>query len=1129
MARLSSHLGTLKDHYTVVVVGSGYGAAITASRLARAGQSVCLLERGKEFQPGEYPDTAVEAAEELQSNTPAGQVGSRSGLYEFHVDEDMNVFKGCGLGGTSLVNANVALRAEPRVFQDLRWPPEFRADAARLEEAYRHAEEMLKPGPYPADWPALPKLKAQETSAREMKERVYRTPINVNFTVEGPNHVGVVQHPCNLCGDCVTGCNHGAKNTLIMNYLPDAKNAGADIYTEVDVRRVAPDGDGWRVHFQPLNTGREKFDAPEMFVRADLVVLGAGALGSTEILLRSAAGGLALSPVLGERFTGNGDVLAFGYEAKDVIDGCGFGHHDPAGRSPVGPCISSVIDMRERPELNDGMVLEEGSIPGALAPIVPATLALSSTVASEGHSGLLQAAKRLGEKVASLFQGAYHGAARHTQTYLVMTHDDGAGKFELVKDRLRLRWPGVGGQPIFGKVDARMRQAAEALGGVFVRNPTWARLASHPLVTVHPLGGCVMGSDGAHGVVNHKGQVFRGSGAEVYPGLYVNDGAVVPRSLGVNPLLTISAVAERAVQLMAEDRGWRVDYTPTSRPGPASNGNNRVGVQFTETMRGFLSTRELDDFARAAAAGEQEGSPFEFTLTIRSDDLDAMLSNPDHAASIVGTVDAPALSPQPLTVTSGVFQLFVADPEHVRGRRMWYRMQLSAQDGQHYGFEGYKLVNDDHGADIWADTSTLYITVRRGTAPDAPVLGKGVLHIRPGDFATQMTTMKILNATGRLERLKAMVRFGKFFAGSLWNVYGSVLERSNYLQPNAPPRKRRPLRMSPPETHPFTTSDGVALRLTRFKGGARGPVILAPGFGTSGLAYTIDTPDTNLPEFLFARGYDVWVLDYRASPELPASDTQFTVDDIATRDWPAAVARVRQQSGAASVQVMGHCVGSLSFLMAMLAGMTGVRSAVCSQLTLFPVAPALTDAKAAMHLASLLDGVGDHFWQTDAYPHQWIEAALDRFMRLYPTHEGCTSAVCRRILFLYGEVFHHANLNDPTHQAIHEMFGRANLTTLKHLTRMIQKGHVVDSKGEDTYLPHVSRLALPISFIHGEINRMFLPRGSEQTYEFLREKNGPQWYTRTVIPGYAHMDCFIGRDAARDIYPVVAAELDKMN
>jgi cholesterol oxidase len=1130
MARLSSHLGELKDHYPVVVVGSGYGAAITASRLARAGQNVCILERGKEFQPGEYPDTAVEAAEELQSNAPAGHVGSRSALYEFHVNDDINVFKGCGLGGTSLVNANVALRAEPRVLEDPRWPAEFRRDrATRLEEAYRHAEEMLKPNPYPQHWPTLRKLQAQETSAGVMKEKLYRTPINVNFTVEGPNHVGVVQHPCNLCGDCVTGCNHGAKNTLIMNYLPDARNAGAEIYTEVDVRYLERDGDHWRVHFQPLNTGREKFDAPEMFVRADIVVLGAGTLGSTEILLRSKARGLELSSQVGARFTGNGDVLAFGYEVKEAVDGCGFGHHDPVGRAPVGPCIASVIDMRERPELDDGMVLEEGSIPGALAPIVPGTLALSSTLASEHESsGFLQAAKRLGGKVASLFLGAYHGAASHTQTYLVMSHDDGNGRFELEKDRLRIRWPGCGDQPIFKKVDARLRQAAEALGGVFVRNPTWARLSSHPLVTVHPLGGCVMAEDGAHGVVNHKGQVFRGEGTELHPNLYVNDGAVIPRSLGVNPLLTISAVAERSVQLMAEDRGWKIDYTPTSRPAESTNGKQPIGIQFTETMRGFLSTRVLDDYAAAAKAGEEDGSSFAFTLTIRSDDLDAMLTNPDHAASIVGTVEAKALSPEPLSVTQGVFQLFVADPEHVRGRRMWYRMSLDAEDGQRYAFEGYKLVNDDDGIDIWHDTSTLYVTVRRGDGPDAPVAGKGILHIKAADFATQMTTLKVFNAAGRLERLKATVRFGKFFAGSLWNVYGSVLERSDFGDKD-PPRKKRPLRLSPPDVHPFTTGDGVALRLTRFKGGEKGPVILAPGFGTSSLAYTIDTTDTNLPEFLFARGYDVWALDYRASPELPVSGTQFTVDDIATQDWPSAVAKVRQVSGAGSVQVMGHCVGSLSFLMAMLAGMTGVRSAVCSQLTLFPVAPALTDTKAAMRLASLLDKVGDHFWQTDANPHKFVQEALDEFMRLYPTHEGCTSAVCRRILFLYGEVFHHANLNEPTHQAIHEMFGKANLTTLKHLTRMIQKGHVVDAHGQDVYLPNVSRLALPISFIHGEINRMFLPRGSEQTYDFLREKNGPQWYTRTLIPHYAHMDCFIGRDAARDVYPIVATELDKMN
>jgi cholesterol oxidase len=1131
MAQLSSHLGALKDSYTVVVIGSGYGAAIAASRLARAGQSVCVLERGKEFQPGEYPDTMLEAATEVQADAPEGHVGSRSGLYDFHVNEDINVFKGCGLGGTSLVNANVSLRAEPRVFQDPRWPAAFRADVnTRLESGYRRAEEMLKPNPYPADWPALAKLSGQETSAAAMKQKMYRLPINVNFTVDGTNHVGVEQKPCNLCGDCVTGCNHGAKNTLIMNYLPDAHNHGAHIFTQMDVRYLEKDGDGWRVYFQPIGTGREKFDAPTMFVRAQVVVIGGGALGSTEILLRSRAKGLATSDRVGRGFTGNGDVLGFAWDTKSPMNAIGFGHHNPEGREPVGPCISSVIDMREQPVLEDGMVLEEGSAPGALAPIVSATLVAAAQVAGDPNKkGILAKLARLEQRVVSMFEGAYHGPSHRSQIYLVMTHDDAGGKFELVNDRLRIGWPGVGSQPIFKKVDERLKQAAEALGGLHCRNPTWSALLRHPLITVHPLGGCPMGEDASSGAVNHKGQVFSSStGTDVYPNLYVSDGAVMPRALGVNPLLTISAVAERCAALLAEDRGWTIDYSLPSR-APEAAESTAIGIQFTETMRGYLSTRVLDDYLKAEAAGKEENGTFAFTLTIRSDNLDDMLEKPEHAASIVGTVQAPALSPEPLTVTEGVFQLFVRDPEHVRGRRMVYRMVLTAADDTRYAFDGYKLVNDDHGADIWPDTSTLYITVRKGTGENDPVVGKGILHIEPKDFAVQMTTLKVLNAPGRFARLKATVRFGSFFAGKLWNVYGSVLEKATDFTPNPEPRKRRPLRMSAPELHHFNTDDGAGLLLTRFQGGTRGPVILAPGFGTSALAYTIDTTETNLPEYLFAHGYDVWVLDYRSSPELPVSKGQFTVDDIAKHDWPAAVRTVQQVSGAPTVQVVGHCVGSMSFLMAQLAGLQGVRSAVCSQLTLFPDAPVLTDVKASMHMASGMFKLGLKDWETDANSRNLLGQTLDKIMRLFPTKEGCTSAVCRRILFLYGEVYHHANLNNPTHEALHEMFGEANLTTLRHLTKMIHQGKVVDADGKDTYLPNVARLAMPVAFIHGAINRMFLPSGSQKTYDFLREKNGDRWYTRTVIPGYSHMDCFIGRDAVKDVYPVVMAELDKTN
>ena len=135
MNRLSSPIERMESHYTAIVIGSGYGGAIAASRLARAGQQVCVLERGKEFQPGEYPDTEAEALCEMQAHTTEGHIGPRTGLYDFHLGADINVFVGCGLGGTSLVNANVSLRAEPRVFEDPRWPQPLRADLATLIEA----------------------------------------------------------------------------------------------------------------------------------------------------------------------------------------------------------------------------------------------------------------------------------------------------------------------------------------------------------------------------------------------------------------------------------------------------------------------------------------------------------------------------------------------------------------------------------------------------------------------------------------------------------------------------------------------------------------------------------------------------------------------------------------------------------------------------------------------------------------------------------------------------------------------------------------------------------------------------------------------------------------------------------
>lgn len=159
MSMLSSAHYTMQSHYPIVVIGSGYGGSIVASRLARAGQCVCLLEKGKEFQVGEYPNNELDILKNLQISGLPDCCGSPTGLYHIYFDKEISAFVGCGLGGTSLVNANVFLRAEKRVFEDPCWPKALQDDVSTLlEEGYKYAEEMLKPTPYPETFPPLSKL-----------------------------------------------------------------------------------------------------------------------------------------------------------------------------------------------------------------------------------------------------------------------------------------------------------------------------------------------------------------------------------------------------------------------------------------------------------------------------------------------------------------------------------------------------------------------------------------------------------------------------------------------------------------------------------------------------------------------------------------------------------------------------------------------------------------------------------------------------------------------------------------------------------------------------------------------------------------------------------------------------------
>ena len=419
------------------------------------------------------------------------------------------------------------------------------------------------------------------------------------------------------------------------------------------------------------------------------------------------------------------------------------------------------------------------------------------------------------------------------------------------------------------------------------------------------------------------------AGTAVHDGLYVADGSVIPTPVGINPSLVISAVAERTAALIAADRGWTVDWGPGPvTPPSAAVPLARAGLEFTERMAGSIDL------------GKGHRSDVEFVVTISTDNLDALLQDAASPGRIRGTVTAPALSSTPLRVTSGTFQLLADDPTLFETKQMRYSMELSSIEGGSWRLEGYKVIHHDATFDLWADTTTLFTTISEGAGPGGAVVGTGTLIITLADFVRLLRTMKVTGIEHDTERLEYLGRFGREFAGNLFRIYGGVFAESSVFDKVPSSRSKRALRTPTPEVFDVRTNDNVHVRLTRYQGGTKGPVIMAPGFGVSTLSFSTDTVETNLPEYLVEHGYDAWLFDYRASPVLPSAKTRFSLDDVAQRDWPAAIDKVLEVSGKTSVQPLVHCIGSMTFLMGMLSGRHRVRPRAIGHLLAADHAPA---------------------------------------------------------------------------------------------------------------------------------------------------------------------------------------------
>ncbi|ONH23960.1 esterase [Pseudofrankia asymbiotica] len=330
-----------------------------------------------------------------------------------------------------------------------------------------------------------------------------------------------------------------------------------------------------------------------------------------------------------------------------------------------------------------------------------------------------------------------------------------------------------------------------------------------------------------------------------------------------------------------------------------------------------------------------------------------------------------------------------------------------------------------------------------------------------------------------------------------------------------------------------TASDGLPLNLVhprREQPPTRGPVILVHGAGVNGNVFRPPTRRT-LVDVLLDAGHDVWLANWRASIDLPPTD--WTLDQAAVHDHPALVKAVLELTGRDSCQAVVHCQGSTSFMMSAAAGLVPeVTTVVANAVALHPVIPRWSRFKIsrlAPPVSLVLDGI-DPRWG-DGAP-RLVEAALVRVVQTF--HHECDNAVCHMVSFTYGAGFpalwRHENLNSDTHAWVRTEFGRVPMTFFAQMARCVAAGTLVSVDGF-AELPAVFGVEPPTTstrfvFLRGLRNRCFLPESMRRTYAYFQEHQ-PGRHRQYALRDYSHLDVFMGRRAAVDVFPIIARELEE--
>ena len=567
-----------EEHFDAIIVGSGFGGSVMAYRLAEAGFRVCLLERGKAYPPGSFPRSPYRVRESFWDPSEG-----LHGLFDFWSFHRIHALVASGLGGGSLIYANVLMRKDEKWFvkEDLQnggfehWPI-TRAD---LDPHYDAVEGMLRPQKYPFDrepYSGTSKTRAFREAARKAGMEPFLPDLAVTFANEGEAPVpgepireehgnlhGRTRQTCRLVGECDIGCNYGSKNTLDYNYLSEAKRLGAELRTGCEVKSMEPrDGAGGRYavryvehHVEhQISPGGGAREPRTRVVTADRLILSAGALGSTYLLLKNRSAFPRVSKRLGTRFCGNGDYLTLAVGATEEANGRRVPRVIDPGYGPVITSAARGDDDLDGGE-GRGFYLEDAGFPNHVAWMLQ-TFALPRPLWRLVKRRVLwdylgeSADPNLSVELSDVLGNT--GLSAGVLPLLGMGRDVPDGHMRLRSGRLDIDWKQRKSGPYFDRVREASRGISDALGARFVHDPlrSLGRIITdlNRLITVHPLGGCPMGRDEKEGVVDSHGEVFG------YPGLYVADGSVMPGPVGANPSLTIAALADRFARRITEER-----------------------------------------------------------------------------------------------------------------------------------------------------------------------------------------------------------------------------------------------------------------------------------------------------------------------------------------------------------------------------------------------------------------------------------------------------------------------------------------------------------------------------------------------------------------------------------------------